>query len=120
MLFAAQRWTGRADAARLVEGAASVPGGAALLVFALFWSPIAAGVPLGVVLARSAGLHPLATFGIYALSDVLGALICHPLFVLLLRAGGRVRTLRWLGQRTARLALIGAGLPSRGEPGGGP
>src|SRR5919108_633604 len=51
MLLDAQRWTGQADAARLVEAAASVPGGAALLVFALFWSPIAAGVPLGVVLA---------------------------------------------------------------------
>jgi hypothetical protein len=120
MLLDAQRWTGQADAARLVEAAASVPGGAALLVFALFWSPIAAGVPLGVVLARSAGLHPLATFGIYALSDVLGALICHPLFVLLLRAGGRVRTLRWLGQRTARLAMIGTDLPSRRDRAGSP
>jgi hypothetical protein len=119
--------TGQVDPARLLGAAAGFPGGAALLVFALFWSPVGPGIPAGVLLARHAGLPPLATFGLYTLSDVLGALISHPTFALVRRVGGRVPILRRLGGWFLKLALIGSGTsavnpppPEPGSPPGAP
>jgi hypothetical protein len=108
--------TGQVDPARLLGAAAGFPGGAALLVFALFWSPVGPGIPAGVLLARHAGLPPLATFGLYTLSDVLGALISHPTFVLVRRVGGRVPILRRLGGGFLKLALIGSGTSAVSPP----
>jgi len=86
------------------------------LVFALFWAPVGPGVPAGVLLARHIPLNPAATFGLYALSDLLAALVCHPIFVLLRRHARRVRPLRWLGRRLMSVAMLGVRMP-RGEGG---
>lgn len=104
-------FTGAAGAARLVEAARHFPGGPVMLVFALFWAPVGPGIPAGVLLARHIPLSPTVTFGLYTLSDVLGAIVCHPLYVLLRRHGRRVKPLRWLGRRMLALAMVGARLP---------
>jgi hypothetical protein len=77
------------------------------LVLLLFFAPVGPGVPAGVLLARHVPLHPALTFGLYALSDVLAAIACHPLFVLLRRHGRHVKPIRWLGRRILSLAMIG-------------
>lgn len=105
---------GVVDSQRLLNAAAAFPGGAAMLVFALFWAPVGPGIPAGLLLARHAGLNPALTFGLYALSDTLGACVCHPLYSLLRRAAGRVPALRAVGRRVIKLALIGA-TPPRAE-----
>ena len=102
---------GMVDPQRLGEAAAVFPGGAVALVFALFWAPVGPGVPAGVLLARQAGINPAATFALYALSDLLGACICHPLYSALRRAAGQVPLLRALGRRLVGLALIGTRPP---------
>jgi hypothetical protein len=99
------------DPQRLLSAAAAFPGGAAALVFALFWAPVGPGIPAGVLLARHAGLNPLVTFGLYMLSDVLGACVCHPLFTLLRRTAGRVPALHWLGTKLMRFTMIGVRQP---------
>lgn len=104
--------TGQVDPSRLMAAAAAFPGGVMMLVFALFWAPVGPGIPAGVLLARHAGINPALTLGLYTLSDLLGALVCHPLFRLMVRLGSRVRPLRWLGERLMRLALIGTGARS--------
>src|SRR5439155_23093639 len=91
------------------------PGGPVMLVLALFFAPVGPGIPAGVLLARHIPLHPALTFGLYALSGVLAAIVCHPLFVLLRRHGRNVRPIRWLGRRILSLAMIGVRAP---EPGG--
>jgi hypothetical protein len=83
-----------------------------VLVFALFWAPVGPGIPAGVLLARHVGLNPLITIAIYALSDVLGACVCHPLFAGLRRLARHVRPLRWLGQRLMKVAMFGARMPT--------
>ncbi len=103
--------TGQVDAGRLLDAAAHFPGGPALLVFLLFWSPVGPGIPAGVVLARHAGLSPALTFGLYSLTDLLGAMVCTPFFALLRRAAGYVPPLQWLGRRLLRLAMIGTHVP---------
>lgn len=103
--------TGQADPFRLLDAAAVFPGGATVLVFALFWAPVGPGIPAGVLLARHAGINPAITMGLYTASDVLGALICHPLFAVLRRLAGRIPALAWLGDRFMRLALLGTRLP---------
>jgi hypothetical protein len=108
---------GAAGAAKLLEAAQHFPGGPAVLVFALFWSPVGPGIPAGVLLARHVPLHPAVTFLLYATSDVLGAAVCHPLFALLRRAARRVRALRWLGERMLRFVMLGAHVPRAPEPG---
>jgi len=105
---------GAVDAQRLLEAAAAFPGGATWLVFALFWAPVGPGVPAALLLARHAGLNPAVTFGLYALSDALGACVCHPVYSVLRRAANRVPALRAVGRRLMRLALIGT-TPPRAE-----
>lgn len=72
------------------------PGGI-LGIFLLFCMPIGGGIPLGVIMARNAGLSPLDTAGLYLGSDVVLALTTEPML-----AG-----LRWLSQRVPLLARIG-------------
>lgn len=105
------RYAGQAGAAKLLQAAQHFPGGAGALVLALFFAPVGPGVPAGVLLARHVPLTPVATFGLYAVSDVLAAIVCHPLFVLLRRYGRRVKSMRWLGQRILSLAMIGVRAP---------
>jgi hypothetical protein len=102
---------GVVDPQRLLDAAAVFPGGAAALVFALFWAPVGPGIPAGVLLARHAGLNPLITLGLYALSDILGAFVCHPWFTLLKRIAGRVPALRAVGKWFMKLALLGTRVP---------
>jgi hypothetical protein len=105
------RFTGPEGAARLLDAAQHFPGGPVMLVLALFFAPVGPGIPAGVLLARHVPLNPVATFGLYALSDVVAALVCHPLFTLLRRHGKRVRPIRWLGRRMLALAMLGVRKP---------
>ncbi len=66
-------------------------------VFLMFVMPLAAGIPLGVIMARDAGLSPLLTAGVYLVSDVVLALTAEPFLALL----------RWLGTRVAFVGRIG-------------
>jgi hypothetical protein len=100
------RYAGQAGAA-LLQAAEHVPGGPVVLVLALFFAPVGPGVPAGVLLARHVPLTPVATLGLYALSDVIAAIVCHPLFALLRRHGRRVKPIRWLGRHILSLAMIG-------------
>ena len=104
------RFVGQTGAARLLEAAQHFPGGATMLVFALFWAPVGPGIPAGVLLARHIPLNPGVTFGLYALSDVLGGLICAPLFAVLKRHGRKVKAVHWLGRHALVLALLGYGV----------
>jgi hypothetical protein len=107
------RWAGPDGAARLLEAARQWPGGVTGLVLALFFAPVGPGIPAGVLLARHAALSPVVTFGLYALSDVAAASVCHPVFRALRRHGHRVRPLRWLGRRVLALAMVGVSPPER-------
>ena len=105
------RFTGPEGAARLLDAARHFPGGPVMLVLALFFTPVGPGIPAGVLLARHVPLNPIATFGLYALSDVVAALVCHPIFTLLRRHGKRVPPIRWLGRRMLALAMLGVRKP---------
>jgi len=101
---------------KLVEAARQFPGGPTALVFALFWSPVGPGIPAGVLLARHVPLNPIVTFGLYALSDVLAAVVCHPIFLWLRRHGRRIRPIRWLGRRIMSVAMLGVRAPEPMQP----
>ncbi|MFN8545241.1 MAG: hypothetical protein U0807_13690 [Candidatus Binatia bacterium] len=105
-------WTGAQGAERLLAAAQHFPGGPVMLVFVLFWAPVGPGIPAGVLLARHVPLPPAVTFGLYALSDVMGACLCHPIFMLLRRHGRRVPALRALGRRFLALATWGVPVSS--------
>jgi hypothetical protein len=129
--FDPQTLIGSADPAQLLAAAAKFPGGAAALIFALFWAPaempviylfagllpgipaalLLAGVPAGVVLAQHAGINPLVTFGLYTLSDILGAACSHPIYVVMRRLVRRVPALHWFAKRMMRFAMLGARAP---------
>jgi hypothetical protein len=68
--------------------------------FLVFLTQIGAGIPIGVIMARDSGLNPFQTAGLYLASDVLLALICEPLLMLL----------RWESRRVVWLAELGARL----------
>ncbi len=110
------------DAGTLLEAAERFPGGPVALVFVLFWSPwmAAIGIPAGLILARHAGIHPLVTFGLYALTDIMAAMITHPLYAVIKRYGGRVGILRTIGRWYVRLAMIGAKPPRIDDVRNGP
>jgi hypothetical protein len=107
------RYAGPAGAAKLVEAGQHFPGGAIGLVLALFFAPIGPGIPAGVLLARHIALAPAATFGLYALSDLVAAIVCHPVFSLMRRHGRRAKPIRWLGRRVLSFAMIGVRAPER-------
>jgi hypothetical protein len=113
----ASRLTGPAGVRALLDAARSFPGGPAMLVFALFWSPVGPGIPAGVLLARHVPLSPPITFALYAASELLllGALACYPLFTALRRHARRVRALHWIGTRMLRLAMLGTQAPRAAE-----
>lgn len=69
----------------------------ALGVLLVFATQIGAGIPLGVLMARDAGLNPVVTAGLYLVSDVFLALTFEPMLLLL----------RWLGRRVDWLAALG-------------
>jgi hypothetical protein len=105
------RFMGPEGAARLLEAAQHFPGGPVALVLTLFFAPVGPGIPAGVLLARHVPLNPAVTFALYALSDVMAAIVCHPIFVVLRRHGGRVKPIRWLGRHVLSLAMIGVRTP---------
>jgi hypothetical protein len=70
-------------------------GVAGVLLF--FVMPLAAGIPFGVIMARDAGLSPLATAGLYLVSDLVLAVTAEPFLALL----------RWLGRRVAFIGRLG-------------
>jgi hypothetical protein len=112
-------FAGAAGASRLMDAARQFPGGPVMLVFALFWAPVGPGIPAGVLLAHHLRLSPVLTFGLYVLSDVLAAIVCHPIFTLLRRHGRRVPVVRAFGKRLLRFAMIGVRPPRAGDLVGG-
>jgi hypothetical protein len=66
-------------------------------VFLVFATQIGAGIPIGVIMARDAGLTPLFTAGLYLASDVVLAVITEPL----------LQALRWLSVRVGFLSALG-------------
>jgi hypothetical protein len=112
------RWAGPDGAARLLEAGQHFPGGSIALVFALFFAPVGPGVPAGVLLARHVPLNPAFTFGLYALSDLLAAIVCHPGFVLFRRHGRKLAPIRSVGRRVQSLAMLGvpAAAPGAATP----
>ncbi|MBV9323159.1 MAG: hypothetical protein JO352_05150, partial [Chloroflexi bacterium] len=73
-------------------------------VFLIFVTQIGAGIPVGVLMARNAGIDPLATAGLYAASDVVLAIVMEPMLILLRWMGQRVEFIGRLGNRLARLS----------------
>jgi hypothetical protein len=76
----------------------------ALGVFLIFATQIGAGIPIGVVMARESGLSVLSTAGLYLASDVLLAVVCEPMLMVLRWLAARVEWLAALGQRLSRLS----------------
>ena len=105
-----------------MDAAERFPGGPVALVFVLFWSPwmAAIGIPAGLILARHAGINPFVTFGLYALTDIMGAMITHPLYAVIKRYGGRVAFLSTIGRWYVRIAMIGAKPPRIDDVRNGP
>src|SRR5262245_8016732 len=118
-VFDPTRFVGPEGAARLLDAAHHFPGGPAMLVFALFWAPVGPGIPAGVLLARHIPLNPLATFGLYAMSDLFAALVCAPLFAFLRRHGRKLKFVHALGRRLLAVAMLGVPKP-RPRPDGTP
>jgi hypothetical protein len=76
----------------------------ALGVFLVFCTQIGAGIPLGVIMARNAGLNPAFTALLYLASDVVLAFTCEPMLILLRWMGKRVDFIGRLGNRLSRLS----------------
>ena len=108
-------FTGEAGASRLMRAAAQMPGGPLMLVFLLFWAPVGPGIPAGVLLAHYLRVPPPVTFGLYALSDTLAALILHPVYTWLRTHGRRRPVIRRIGQRVLAFAMLGTRRPTAEE-----
>src|SRR5579859_6028744 len=85
-------------------------------VFLIFLLPTAAGVPLGVIMARSAGIPPVVTAGLYFASDVLAAVLAEPTLMLVRRIGTRFASIARVGDRLGHMTED-AGLRGRGVRG---
>jgi hypothetical protein len=84
----------------LFDPTAPLPAGwpsGALGAFLLFLVPVGGGIPLGVLMARNAGVPAAMTVGLYFVSDLVLAVTAEPML------GG----VRWLGRRLPLLGLIG-------------
>lgn len=94
---------------------ASLPGGAwgAFLLF-LIWG--GAGIPMGVIMGRDAGLSPTTMTGMYFVSDIVMALTHEPLFWLLGWLAGVVPAIGKL-RNLFRNASRAAGLQDQGAHG---
>ncbi len=112
-------FTGEAGAARLLQAASHFPGGPMALVFALFWAPVGPGIPAGVLLAHHLHIAPPITFGLYALSDGLAALLLNPVYGWFRRSGRRIPAIRKFGRWVLRVAMIGVRRPTAEEVSGG-
>jgi hypothetical protein len=108
-------FTGAEGASRLMQAAAQMPGGPLMLVFLLFWAPVGPGIPAGVLLAHHLRVPPPVTFGLYALSDALAAMILHPFYSWLRTHGRRHPTIRRIGQRAFAFAMLGVRRPTAEE-----
>ena len=106
----------------LLDAATRFPGGAVALVFVLFWSPwmAAIGIPAGLLLARHAGINPAVTIGLYALSDVMGAMVTHPTYALVRKYGSRSTILSKLGRIYLKIAMFGVRMPRLEDVQNGP
>ncbi|HEX8969578.1 MAG TPA: hypothetical protein VF937_16970 [Chloroflexota bacterium] len=103
----------------LFDPTAPLPGlwpAGAMGVFLVFVTQIGAGIPLGVILARNAGIPPPVTAGLYLASDVVLAVTMEPMLALLRWLGKRVEFLGRLGNRLARFSGM-AGLQGGGVRG---
>jgi hypothetical protein len=76
----------------------------ALGVLLLFCTQIGAGIPLGVIMARDAGLSPLTTAVLYLISDIFLACTFEPMLLLLRWLAKRVDFVARLGNRLAKLS----------------
>lgn len=76
----------------------------AIGVFLVFCTQIGAGIPLGVIMARNAGLSPAMTALLYLGSDIVLAFTCEPMLILLRWMGQRVEFIGRLGKRLSRLS----------------
>jgi hypothetical protein len=85
-------------------------------VFLVFVTQIGAGIPLGVLMGRNAGISPVAMAGLYMASDVVLALTMEPVLALLRWLGRRVEFLGRLGNRLSRFSGA-AGLQGGGVRG---
>jgi hypothetical protein len=103
----ANPFSGAAGAKTLLDAAQAFPGGPVMLVFALFWAPVGPGIPAGVLLARHVPLSPVVTFGLYAASDVLAAVVLNPVFMGLRRWARHVPAVHRAGQKFLRFAMMG-------------
>ncbi|MFN0072299.1 MAG: hypothetical protein ACKVVP_12520 [Chloroflexota bacterium] len=84
--------------------------------FLLFMFPVGGGIPFGVIMARDAGISPLVTFALYAVSDVLGAILTEPYVMFFRWLGRHVSWVGRIGQRISR-ATGAAGLTEPGKRG---
>jgi hypothetical protein len=84
--------------------------------FLLFLVPVGGGIPLGVLMARDAGVSPLITALLYLASDVVIACFAEPWLAFLRLVGRRISFLGRVGQRLSRLSG-GAGLKDGGARG---
>ena len=85
-------------------------------VFLVFVTQIGAGIPLGVLMGRNAGIPPVAMAGLYLASDVVLAVTMEPMLGLLRWLGRRVEFLGRLGNRLSRFTGA-AGLQGGGVRG---
>ena len=66
-------------------------------VFLVFATQIGAGIPIGVIMGRDAGLSPAIMAALYLASDIVLAAVTEPLLM----------ALRWLSPRVAFIAALG-------------
>ncbi|MCA1647528.1 MAG: hypothetical protein LC797_19390 [Chloroflexi bacterium] len=85
-------------------------------VFLIFVMPTIVGIPLGVIMARDAGIAPLITAALYFASDLVLAVTAEPMVALLRWVGTRVTFMGRLGQRLSRFTAR-AGLQEEGVRG---
>jgi hypothetical protein len=71
-------------------------------VFLVFVMPTVVGIPLGVIMARDAGLSPLVSAGLYFMSDLVLAVTAEPMVALLRWVGRHVEFVDRLGKRLGR------------------
>ncbi len=85
-------------------------------VFLIFATQIGAGIPLGVLMARDAGISPWVTALLYCASDLILPLTTEPMLAFLRWLGTRVGFIERMGNRVARMSA-GAGLQEGGMRG---
>jgi hypothetical protein len=73
-------------------------------VLLVFCTQIGAGIPLGVIMARNTGLSPVATAGLYLVSDVVLAFMTEPMLIALRWLAARVEFIGRLGNRLSKLS----------------